>query len=128
MPPSASPSALPNGIASDREDRIRHLPAEARAAYQRFQATGSPVELDVVIFAILEDFVPRSPERPLAGLPGETRLIDDLGFDSLAITEVVFFMEDLFGIGIANKEIVLVRTLEDLRRFILQKVSARATD
>lgn len=113
--------ALP---ATDQEDRIKHLPAGARAAFQRFQATRDPAALDPVILAILEDFIPRQPARPLAELPGDTRLIDDLGFDSLAITEVVFFTEDLFGISISNEEIVRVRSLADLRGFIQAKVAA----
>jgi len=109
---------------TDQEDRIKHLPAEARTAFQRFQATRAPADLDPVILAILADFIPRPPARPLAALPGDTRLIDDLGFDSLAITEVVFFTEDLFGISISNEEIVRVRSLADLRGFIQAKVAA----
>jgi acyl carrier protein len=59
----------------------------------------------------------------LSELPLTSRLIEDLGFDSLAITEVVFFTEDLFGITISNEEIIQVRTLEDLRSFIHRKVA-----
>lgn len=112
--------------ATDQADRIKHLPAEARAAFERFQAGGDPATLDPVIFAILADFIPRPPATALAELPGDTRLIDDLGFDSLAITEVVFFTEDLFGISISNEEIVRVRSLADLRGFIHGKVAARS--
>ena len=107
------------------DDSDRHLPAAAREAFGRFQAEGDPATLDLVVFAILEDFVPHTPAGPLAGLPGDTRLIDDLGFDSLAITEVVFMAEDLFGINISNEEIVQVRTLDDLRGFIRRKVAVR---
>src|ERR1700694_3151559 len=95
-----------------RDESIRHLPAEARAVFDRFKAGGDPATLDPVLLAILTDFIPRPPARPLAALPGSTRLIDDLGFDSLAITEVVFFAEDLFGINITNEEIIQVRTLD----------------
>jgi acyl carrier protein len=79
-----------------------------------------------VICAILADFMPRRPTVPLAERPGSTRLIDDLGFDSLAITEVIFFAEDLFGITITNEEMVHVRTLDDLRGFIRRKVAVHA--
>jgi len=111
--------------ATDQADRIKHLPAEARAAFQQFQASGDPAALDPVIFAILADFIPRPRATPLAELPGDICLIDDLGFDSLAITEVVFFTEDLFGISISNDEIVRVRSLADLRGFIHAKVAGR---
>ena len=121
VPPFAA-KALP---VTEQEDRIKHLPAVARAAFDRFQADGDPAKLDPVLFAILEDFIPRSSAIPLAELPGSTRLIDDLSFDSLAITEVVFFAEDLFGINITNEEIIQVRTLDNLRGFIRHKVAIR---
>ncbi len=122
--PSSPAKARP---LTEQEDRIKHLPAEARAAFHRFQADGDPAGLDPVIFAILADFIPRNSKVPLADLAGDTRLIDDLGFDSLAITEVVFFTEDLFGINITNEEIMQVRSLDDLRGFIRRKVAVTAT-
>lgn len=111
---------------SAQDDRIKHLSPEAQAAFQQFQTEGNPTVIDPLVLAILEDFIPQTPAMPLAQLPGTTRLIDDLGFDSLAITEVVFFTEDLFGINITNEEIIQVRTLDDLRGFIRAKLAARA--
>ena len=127
MQTPVAPTAAKAHPATEQEDRIKHLPAEARAAFHRFQAGGDPAGLDPVIFAILGDFIPRNPAVPLAELSGSTRLIDDLGFDSLAITEVVFFAEDLFGINITNEEIIQVRSLDDLRGFIRRKVAVLAT-
>ena len=124
MQPNASASATPARVSNEREQSLRHLPPEAREAFKRFQAAGDLAALDVVIFAILEDFGPRKPSVPLPQLPGGTQLMEDLGFDSLAIAEAVFFIEDLFGITIANQEIVLVRTLDDLRSFVRRKVAA----
>jgi acyl carrier protein len=115
-------------VPDNKADAIRHLPAEAQAAFRQFEAGGDAAALDPVVLAILEDFIPRPPARPLAELPGETRLMEDLGFDSLAITEVVFFTEDLLGIRIANDEILVVRTLDDLRGFVRRKVGARAAN
>lgn len=121
--PAPIPSGTPNP--DSREDKLRHLPEPAVAAFRRFQAEGDASGLDVVIFAILEDYIPRKPEKPLADLPPETRLIDDLGFDSLAITELVFCMEELFGISISNEEILGVRTLDELRLFARRKIAER---
>jgi len=80
-----------------------------------------------VIIAILEDYIPHPSARPLAELPGSTLLMSDLGFDSLAITEVVFFAEDLFGIRITNEEIIQVRTIDDLRGFLRRKLTGRTS-
>ncbi|MBS0478865.1 MAG: acyl carrier protein [Verrucomicrobia bacterium] len=107
------------------EQKLRSLPAPARAAYQRFKDNGDPAALDEVIMAILADFIPRAQAGLLATATGESRLIEDLGFDSLAITEVVFFTEDLFGISIGNQELVQIRTLDELRQFVRKKISER---
>ena len=121
MQPSVPPSsARPSTPASP------HLPPAIRAAYRQYEAGGDLAALDAVVLAILADFIPREPGQPLAEMRGDTQLIDDLGFDSLAITEVVFFAEDLFRISITNDEIVQVRTLDDLRGFIRRKVAGRA--
>ncbi|HWA27349.1 MAG TPA: acyl carrier protein [Lacunisphaera sp.] len=119
-----SPSIPAPGSPADFEEKIRHLPAEAQAAFRRFRAGGDAAELDPVILAILEDFIPKKAARPLSEVPGDTHLMADLHFDSLAITEVVFFTEDLLGIRITNEEIQQVRTLDDLRAFVRRKVSA----
>src|SRR5689334_10620356 len=96
-PPPSTYSPTSAGRPGDAE-KLRHLPADAQEAFRRFRETGNPAALDPVILAILEDLIPHTPAQPLAAMPGSTRLIDELRFDSLSITEVVFFMEDLFGI------------------------------
>ena len=124
---SRPPAPAPASRQVDLDEKLRHLPEAARAAFRRFRATGAAADLDGVIFAILEDFLPRrtEPASRIAQLPGDTALMDGLGLDSLAITEIVFFTEDLFGISITNEEILRVRTIDDLRDFIRSKVAAR---
>ncbi len=119
MQPATPSSPLP----AELEEKIRHLPDAAQAAYRRFHAGGEIAELDAVIVGILESYIPKAKSRSLAELPGSTHLMADLGFDSLAITEVVFATEDLLGIRIANEEILQVLTLDDLRGFIRRKAA-----
>lgn len=118
--PSNDPT--PPKVNSSRE-KMRHFPQEVQEAFRTFEATRNPDSLDPVILAILDDYIPKKTETPLATFPGTTRLIEDLGFDSLAITEVVFFSEELLNISIGNEELMQVRTLDDLRGFIRKKVS-----
>lgn len=120
-----TPAHAAISASADQEEAFRALPPEAQAAFQQFIASGTVAYLDQVIMAILADYVPRPPARPLNELPGDTRLMDDLGFDSLALAEVVFFTEDLLAIRIANEEIIQVRTLDDLRRFVRSKAQSR---
>lgn len=124
QPPSSHPS--PSATTAPPADKVRQLPEPAQAAFRAFQANGDAAALDPLIFAVLEYYAPRPPGRPMAELPGGSRLIDDLGFDSLSLTELVFFFEDLFEIRISNDEIHAVRSLDDLRTFVRAKVAARA--
>lgn len=104
--------------------RVNLLSADGQAAYAEFSRTRDGGALDPLIFAILEAHQPRTLEQPISALPRDTLLMDGLGFDSLAITEVVFFTEDLFGVTISNEEIFHVRTIEDLCGFVRRKISA----
>lgn len=124
MNESTLPTSQPS-TPRDLDELLRHLPEHARASFRRFQAEGDVGALDVVMSAILEDFIPRHPATPIGECSSETRLIEDLGFDSLAITELVFFTEELFGITIANEELLQVRTIGQLRAFVRRKVTER---
>lgn len=102
----------------------RHFPPEVCEAYARFEATRNPADADTVILAIVLDHVPDKKLRPATAPGDELSLMNDLGFDSVAITEMVFFLEDLFQMRISNEEILRVRSVGDLRSFVRQKISA----
>jgi acyl carrier protein len=123
MAPPHPPLAAPLPVAKG-QDRASSLVATARAGFERFKAGGDTADLDAVVVAMLKDYAPRRSASAVRDAGGGMRLVDDLGLDSLAVTEMVFFAEDLFGISITNQEIAEVRTVDDLRLFIRQKVAA----
>ena len=84
---------------------------------------GDPTAADTILLAAIYDHMPDKTRRP-AGPPADSlALVDDLGFDSVAITEMVFFIEDLFQVNVSNDEILSVRTLGDLRAFVRAKLA-----
>lgn len=106
-------------------DPLAKFPREVRDAFARFKSEGDTSAVDTVVLAIVRDFIPKHvappADKPLAD---DARLMADLGFDSLAIAEVVFFLEDLFLVKISNAEIMQVSTVAELRAFIRAKLAA----
>jgi acyl carrier protein len=116
--PASLPSPVLLPVAVD--SLLRHFPEEVRAAYVRLRATGDPTAADTLVLAIVADHMPRKDVLLL----DSAALVADLGFDSVAITEVVFFIEDLLQVNITNAEILRVRTIRDLRAFVREKLAA----
>ena len=107
---------------SDSVAQLQRFPQEVRDAYQRFCSTGDIAALHIVVLAVVRDYMPRPAESELTD---EMRLIDDLGYDSLAVAETVFFLEDLLQVRIENQELLQVRTVGELRGFVTRKVELK---
>lgn len=105
---------------------LARFPAEIRAAFERFTANGATADLRVVVDAALIDFMPKRDAAQAPVLRDEQRLMEDLGFDSLAIAETVFFFEDLFKVSIQTQEIMALSTVGQLRAFVAHKLASRA--
>ena len=108
---------------TDIPQPLARFPVEVRAAYQNFRSTRDEAALQVVILAAVSDFMPKSSvHQRLEPLRLEQRLIDDLGFDSLAVAETVFFFEDLFRVTIRNQELMALRTVGELCDFVAHRL------
>jgi len=123
--PDTSPaSAAANAAASEAATILaHHFPAAVCDAYSRFGATRSPDEADIVVLAVLLDHIPDQKRRPKSEPADDVALVAGLGFDSVAITEMVFFLEDLFQVQITNDEILRVQTVGELRAFVREKIA-----
>jgi 3-hydroxyacyl-[acyl-carrier-protein] dehydratase len=109
---------------SDSIAQLQRFPLEVRDAYRSFRSTGDVAALQLVVLAVVRDFMPRPSE---AVLTDEMRLMEDLGYDSLAVAETVFFLEDLLQVRIENKELLQVRTVGELRGFVTRKIEQKRT-
>lgn len=98
---------------------LASYPAGTLAATEKFLGDRDPAALDALMLGVLEKHLPpRDGRAPLATQPGTARLIDDLGFDSLALVEVNFLLQDITGLKLPEAEMRELRTLDDLRALL----------
>lgn len=115
----ADPTHSPVKPTSAPPDPLSRFSQPVRDAHRRFLDTGDAASLDTVVLAVVARFQPTATD-----LPDSARMIGDLGFDSLAMAEIVFFLEDLYRVSISNEELMRITTIGDLRAFIRTKIAA----
>jgi acyl carrier protein len=97
------------------QENLSGFPQTVVDAYLAFAETGALAQLDEVVLGVLQFYLAKPPPVPLATLPGSTRLIADLGCDSLTMIDVMFLAENLLGIKLADDELTKIETLDELR-------------
>ena len=106
----------------DVREELAGFPDETIDAVLRFREDGEVETLKGVVLLVIEYYLPREKQQPLAELPEETRLFDELGADSLLLAEVAFKLEELFGVPIDLQSGEPPETLGDLLGFLREKL------
>ena len=104
--------------------------AEARLAFEKMRDHDDFSDVHVVVLAAVNDFLPiKSKEliccNTFEQFTDDKRLIEDLEFDSLAIAELVFFLEDLLAVSVSNSDLLQIHTIGELKEFIDHKLRSR---
>jgi acyl carrier protein len=104
---------------------LSRLPARVLEAYERFRSKGDATAVEAVVVAAVVDYRPMGADAAVT-LCNDTRLVDDLGYDSVAVAELVFFLEDLFDVTVTNADIQGVRTIGELRACVSGKLAEKS--
>jgi len=104
---------------SVRSEAVEDLPESLQGPLLRFVESQSEKDLSTLIHAALSDF---SGQALPSELPEDANFIQDLGLDSLAITEFVFFFEDVFNLKISNDDLASLGTVGALKGYLLEKL------
>ncbi len=109
------------------DESLVGFPPRIVTAYYLFAENGDPASLDVVVLGVLRFYLAKKPPESLDTFPGSTRLVQDLGCDSLSMLDVVFAVESLFDIKLDDEAIARLATLDDLRSYLRRLTGPRAT-
>ena len=105
------------------KEELRRCSPETLTAALRFREQGDQTAIPAVVYGVIERYQPATAKLPLKDAHDETRLIEDLGFDSLALLEVVFAIEGVMKLQINNEELREIRTLGQLNQFLRDKIA-----
>jgi acyl carrier protein len=112
---------------SDLDEALRRCTPETIAAAKQYRETGDVTEIPAIVFGIIDRYQPATAPVQLAEADDSTRLIEDLGLDSLTLLEIVMSIEEVLQIRIANEDLRGIRTLAQLNKFLAAKISGEET-
>jgi acyl carrier protein len=102
---------------------LRGFPAWGVEAVLRFQQTRAVEDFSEAVLGVLEFYLPKAQDQDLRSRPAETRLREDLGVDSLSMTEAAFKLEEVFDFSVDSRELIIVETLGDMRDYFKRKLN-----
>lgn len=90
----------------------------------RYRESGEFDDFSAMLPGMITFHLPSGAARPPEVLTDALRLKEDLGLDSLALTEMAFKLDDLFGIPIEMRDMIGVEKVGDLKAFLKGRIEA----
>lgn len=116
----------PQGFSSKSDSELRAslkgFSAECLESAFCFRKEGSFENLSRMLPGMIAFHLPRKAPPPPSPLEDHIRLSEDLGLDSLALAEMAFKMDELFGVPIETREVAGIATVGDLKAFLRRKL------
>ena len=113
-------------LAELNEGLRRCSPATFDAAL-RFRERGDLPAIPIIVYGILERYQPATAPVKIAAAADSSRLIEDLGLDSLTLLEIVLTIEEVLKIHIENEELREIRTVGQINQFLQAKTTGVKT-
>lgn len=107
------------------EEKLAGYPDEVVGDLERFAREGDLHAFEQGLLGALGFLSENSDVKSLTTAADDIRLREDLGVDSLAVAELVFLIEDAFGVAIQDEEIAGLQTISDFKRLAKELVANR---
>ena len=108
---------------ADLKEGLRRCSPETIEAAIRFREKGEVDAIPTIVFGILDRYQPATAAVKLSEANENTRLIEDIGLDSLTLLEIVLSIEEVLKLRIENEELREIRTLGQLNKFLHDKIT-----
>src|ERR1022692_4953730 len=108
---------------ADLKEGLRRCSPETIEAAIRFPEKGEVDAITTIVFGILDRYQPAKAPIKLSEANEDTRLIEDIGLDSLTLLEIVLSIEKVLKLRIENEELREIRTLGQLNKFLHAKIT-----
>jgi 3-hydroxyacyl-[acyl-carrier-protein] dehydratase len=108
---------------ADLKEGLRRCSPETIEAAIRYRESGDLDAIPTIVFGILDRYQPATAAVKLSEANENTRLIEDIGLDSLTLLEIVLSIEEVLKLRIENEELREIRTLGQLNKFLHDKIT-----
>lgn len=103
-------------------DSLRRCPTGTFEAALAYRQTGDISQVPVIVMGIVERFLEPEMRPRLHEGDDSTRLIEDLGVDSLTMMEIVILVEETIGVSFDNQELREIRTVGEVKAYMGRKI------
>lgn len=111
---------------TDLKELLRRCSTATVDAAVQFRQTGDPRTVSTIVYGLIERYQPSTSAVKLSDANENTRLVEDLGLDSLSLLELVLAVEEVLKLKIENDELREIRTIGQLNTFLQTKLAAPA--
>lgn len=108
---------------ADLKEGLRRCSPETIEAAIRYRENGDVAAIPTIVFGILDRYQPATAAVKLSEANENTRLVEDIGLDSLTLLEIVLSIEEVLKLRIENEELREIRTLGQLNKFLHDKIT-----
>ncbi len=112
---------------TDLKENLRRCSPETLKAAMSFREQGDLSAIPLIVYGLIERYQPATSTVRLADATDETRLVDDLGLDSLTLLELVLDIESVLQLRIKNDELKSIRTVGQMKQLLEDKIAGVET-
>lgn len=108
----------------DLQEILKHCPEGTLEALLDFRATGNADSLLTFVKGAMIRHLDLEQAAALEVATMDSKLIDDVGIDSLTLTEIVIMIEECLAISIPNEDLMKLETLGSLQEYLKVRATA----